>query len=482
MTSTLVPPAPTEADRRPVPAPVGGGAATRPTPFRRLVHGPAEDPAWARPALLALLAGTAVLYLWGLGASGWANSFYSAAAQAGATSWKAMFFGSSDAASFITVDKIPGSIWIMSLSVRMFGLNAWSILVPQALEGVATVGVLYAAVRRWSGPAAGLLAGAAMALTPVAALMFRFNNPDALLVLLLTLSAYALVRALESAHTRWVVLAFSLVGFGFLTKMLQAFLVVPAFGLVYLLAAPTPLRRRIGQLTAGAAAMLVSGGWWVAIVELWPKSSRPYIGGSQNNSVLDLLFGYNGLGRLSGSETGSIGGGNTAAGRWGPTGIGRLFNSSWGGQASWLIPAALLFLVAGVASRGRARRTDRTRAALLLWGGWLLVTAAVFSFSQGIIHEYYAVALAPAIGAIVGIGVTTWWRRRHEMAARALLSVVLVATAAWSARLLGRTPTWFPALRGTVFVLGLVGATALLMAHRLPRPARAGLAALALGV
>ncbi|MDQ1496251.1 MAG: hypothetical protein QOG69_2734, partial [Actinomycetota bacterium] len=194
--------------------PAPDGSAARPGRVERLLYGKPTDPRWVRPALLALLVSTGVLYIWGLGASGWANSFYSAAVQAGSQSWKAFFFGSSDAANFITVDKPPASLWVMELSARMFGVNAWSILVPQALEGVATVAILYATVRRWFTPAAGLLAGAVAALTPVAVLMFRFNNPDALLVLLLTTAAYAVTRALEGASTRWLVLSGSLVGFG----------------------------------------------------------------------------------------------------------------------------------------------------------------------------------------------------------------------------------------------------------------------------
>src|SRR5947209_10456158 len=266
------------------------------------------DPAWVRPCLIALLAATALLYLWGLGASGWANDFYSAAVQAATKSWKAFFFGSSDGANFITVDKAPAALWVMGISARLFGVNAWSILVPQALAGVASVAVLYATVRRWFRPGAALLAGAVLAATPVAALMFRFNNPDALLVLLLIGSAYATTRAVESGKTKWLVLAGALVGFGFLAKMLQALLVVPALGITYLVAGPTPLRRRIAQLLAGAAAMVAAGGWWVAIVELIPPSRRPYIGGSQDNSVFNLLFGYNGFGRLTGNEAGSVGG------------------------------------------------------------------------------------------------------------------------------------------------------------------------------
>jgi 4-amino-4-deoxy-L-arabinose transferase-like glycosyltransferase len=224
----------------------------------RLLRGRATDPTWVRPSLLGLLAVTAVLYLWGLGASGWANDFYSAAAQAASVSWKAFFFGSSDAANSITVDKPPAALWVMGLSARLFGVNAWSLLVPQALMGVATVGLLYACVRRWFGPAAGLVAGAVMALTPVAVLMFRFNNPDALLVLLLVAGAYATVRALEGGSTGWLVLAGACVGFGFLAKQLQTLLVVPAFALVYLAAAPGSLARRLGQLLAAGAAMVAA--------------------------------------------------------------------------------------------------------------------------------------------------------------------------------------------------------------------------------
>src|SRR5262249_26064047 len=279
-------------------------------------------------AAAVLLLSTAVLYLWGLGASGWANAYYSAAAQAGATNWKAMFFGSLDAGNAITVDKTPAALWLMDLSVRLFGLSSWSILVPEALAGVAAVGLLYATVRRWFGTAAGLLAGAVLATTPVAVLMFRFNNPDALLVLLLVAAAYCLTRALERAGTRWVVAAGTMIGFAFLAKMMQAFLVVPAFALVYLVAAPTSLRRRVVQTLAGGAGIGVSAGWWVAIVALWPASSRPMIDGSSDNSILNLITGYNGLGRIFGGGGGPGGGGGGGGGNFsGTTGVLRLFNS-----------------------------------------------------------------------------------------------------------------------------------------------------------
>jgi 4-amino-4-deoxy-L-arabinose transferase-like glycosyltransferase len=440
---------------------VGGVPATPLRWVRLLVRGRQEDAAWVRPSLIGLLGIAALLYLWDLGASGWANAFYSAAVQAGSTSWKAFFFGSFDASNFITVDKSPAALWVMDLSARVFGVNAWSILVPQALEGVATVGFTYLIVRRWFPPAAALIAGATVALTPVAALMFRFDNPDALLVLLLTIATYATVRAIEAGKTKWLVLAATLVGFAFLTKMLQAFLVVPAFGLVYLVAAPVSLRRRITQLVVAAAVMVAASGWWVAIVQLTPAANRPYIGGSQDNSLLNLIFGYNGLGRLTGSETGSVGSTGSAGSMWGPTGLGRLFNASFGGQVSWLLPAALILLVAGLGFTLTRARTDRTRAAFLLWGGSLGVTALVFSLAAGIIHPYYTVALAPSIGALVGMGSVLLWRQRSRTWARLVLATAVGTTSVWSAVLLERSPEFASGLAVAVATLGVGAAIAI---------------------
>ena len=394
--------------------------------------------------------------------------------QAGTKSWKAFFFGSTDASNFITIDKTPASLWPMEISARIFGMSSWSMLAPQALEGVAVVGVIYATVKRWFSPGAALLAGAVAALTPVAALMFRFNNPDALLVLLLVGGAYAVTRALENGKTRWLVLAGALVGFAFLAKELQAFLVLPGFGLVYLIAGPPKLARRISQTIVMGVTTIVAGGWWVAIVQLWPASSRPYIGGSQNNSFWNVLFGYNGFGRLTGSETGSVGGGGVAGqgGQWGATGLTRLFNASFGGQASWLIPAALVLLVGGLVFTLRRPRTDRTRAALILWGSWLVVTGLAISLGKGIIHEYYTVALVPAIGALIGIGAAFMWKHRDSWFARVTLAVAMAATAIWASVLLDRTPTWAPGLRPVVLILGLGISIALLV----PTTRKVGLA------
>jgi 4-amino-4-deoxy-L-arabinose transferase-like glycosyltransferase len=462
-----------ERSSRPLPA------APAPGRLARLVRGRADDPAWARPSLLGLLAATALLYLWALSASGWANDFYSAAAQAASQSWKAFFFGSSDASNFITVDKPPAALWVMGLSARVFGVSSWSLLAPQALMGVATVGLLYATVRRWFGPAAGLLAGAVMALTPVATLIFRFNNPDALLVLLLVAGAYACVRALEGGSTRWLVLAGVLIGLGFLAKQLQTLLVVPAFALVYLAAAPGSPARRLGQLLAAGAAMIAAAGWWVAIVKLWPASSRPYIGGSQTNSILELTFGYNGFGRLTGNETGSVGGApGGPGGGWGPTGWARMLGAEVGGQIAWLLPAAILLLAAGLWLTRRAPRTNRARAGFALWGGWLAVTGLVFSYMQGIFHPYYAVALAPAVAALVGMGATGLWEVRRHPQTRWWLAGTLAVTAVWSYVLLRRTPDWHPGLAPLVLVVGLVVAALIAtMPSVAPRRAVLGVAA-----
>lgn len=439
------------------------------------------EPLWARACLAVLLLSTAALYTWNLAASGWANAFYSAAVQAGAHSWTAFFFGSFDSSNFITVDKPPAALWVMDLSARVFGVSPWSILVPEALEGVAAVWLLYATVRRWFSPAAGLIAGAVLATTPVSALMFRFNNPDALLVLLLVASAYAMTRAVESGGTRWLLLAGVLIGLGFLTKMLQAFLVVPPFALTYVLAAPVSLRQRIGQLIGTGVTMLIAAGWWVAAVTLLPAGVRPYIGGSQNNSVLDLIFGYNGFGRLTGHEVGSVGARGAGTGRWGAVGLTRLFNSEMGGQVSWLLPAALLALAAILWMTRRAPWTDRLRAAGLLWGGWLLITGLTFSLAQGIIHPYYTVALAPAIGVLVGVGAERLWADRQLWQNRLLLAGGVAVTAAWAYVLLDRSPTWHPWLRLGVVTLGATAAAGLLVSGtRAPRPAAAALGLVAL--
>jgi len=418
-------------------------------------------------ALAILLAATAVLYLWDLTASGYANTFYAAAAQAGSQNWKAWFFGSLDTSNFITVDKPPASLWVMGLSGRIFGFSSASLLVPQALMGVGSVALVYAAVKRVASPAAGLVAGAVLAATPAAALMFKFDNPDALLVLLMTLAGYFVVRAMSTVAGRraamWTALAGVALGFAFLTKMLQGLMVLPAFGVAYVIAGQTRLRTRLVHLVIGAAAVIVSAGWWVLAVWLWPADSRPYIGGSTNNSVMDLVLGYNGLGRLFGNTGGGMNGGGAGSSFGGSTGLDRLFGSEMGIQISWLIPAALIALVFGLLACGCAPRTDLLRASLILWGGWFLVTGVIFSYMSGTIHPYYTVALAPAVAGIIGTGGYALWAVRARWIGRCGLAAMMLAAGIWSWVLLHRNADWLPMLKWILLAGTVVGAILILM-------------------
>ena len=444
--------------------------------LRGLVRGSGDEAVWVRPALLGALALAAVLYLWNLTVSGYANTYYSAAALSASKSWSAWFFGSFDAANFITVDKPPLSTMVMGLSVRIFGLSSWTILAPEALAGVATVVVLFLAVKRSFGPVAALIAAVVMALTPAAVLIFRFNNPDALLTLLLVTSAWALLRSLEHGSYRWMILAAACVGFAFLTKYMQAYLVLPAFALVFGFSANTTLRRRLVGLVVAFTAVLVTSGWWVAVVELLPVGSKPFIGGSTSGSVLDLIFGYDGLGRIFGASGpggggaggGGAGGGGAGGGFSGEVGPLRLFNDQFFGEIAWLIPLALVCLAAGLWMRRWARRTDAGLAGYLLWGGWFVVTAIVFSYMSGIVHSYYAVALAPAIAALVGAGLVDLWSARARIWLGGVAVGLLCLGSAWfGSTLLDRTPSFDPGL-GTVAILLAAAALLALVVASLP--------------
>lgn len=426
------------ADPRQVHSPPGGRWQQAGTPCSAVTTlleapAPADDrtparsrrrPPAHRVALAALLAGTAALYTVGLSRSGWGNAFYAGAAQAGSQSWTAWFFGASDAPGSITVDKPPAALWVMGLSVRLFGLSSWSLLVPEALMGVLAVAVLAATVRRVLGPWPGVLAGLLLAVTPVVTLMFRYDNPDALLTLLCVLAAWAVGRAVEDGRTRWLLLAGAFVGTAFLTKSLQAFLVLPGLAAAYLVAGPPKPGRRLLQLLAAGAALVVASGWWVLVVRLVPRAGRPWVGGTKDDDPLSLALGYNGLGRLDGDEMAGGGGlHRTSSSIW------RLVGSG-GDEAGWLLPLAVLALVAGLVLTARAARTDRVRGALVLWGGWLAVTAGVLSTMKGIEHSYYAVQLAPAVAALVALGGALLWRAGRT--GRVLLAAGVVLGTAWS--------------------------------------------------
>ncbi|WLP89365.1 glycosyltransferase family 39 protein [Gordonia sp. NB41Y] len=466
------------------------------------VFTPPADPSprWKWSSLAVLLIGTAVIDLWHLSINGWANSFYTAAIQAGSQSWKAWFFGSSDMANSITVDKPPASLWLPAISVRIFGLNSWSVLVPNALMGVATVALMYVIARKCFGHWAAIGAGAVLALTPVAAMMFRFDNPEALLILLMVAAVWAMLKAVEDGRTRWLVLTGVFVGFGFLTKQLQVMLIVPPLALTYFAFGPHSWPKRLAQCFAALGAMIVSAGWWILAVELWPASSRPWIGGSQNNSILELTLGYNGLGRLNGNETGSVvpggggrggygateipgmpGGGEFPAGpggpggrggMWGQTGILRMFTAEQGGQIAWLIPTALILGIGALvllALAWRAAGRDAVRrpmAHLSVWGLWLILTMSVFSFMAGIFHSYYTAALAPAVAGLLAGGAAVAWYHRDSLWVRVLLAAAVWFAAIWGYVLLQRSPDFVRWLAPIVLFVGLVGGAVMLLAHR----------------
>ena len=452
---------------------------------------PARGPIdWVAVAVLMLAA--AFVFFWNLTASGYANEFYSAAAQAGSKSWEAFLWGSLDAGNAITVDKPPASIWLMALSVRLLGLSSFVILLPQALMGVACTYLLYATVRRVWGNAAGIVAGIVFITTPVAALMFRFNNPDALLILLMLGAAACVLRGLElpadrhgnRVRTRWYAVAGLLIGLGFLTKQFQVLLVLPGFGLAMLLLSPTPWPRRLLDAIVALGAMVVGAGWWVLLTVLVPSGSRPYFGGSQTDSFIELTFSYNGLGRLTGNETGSVIPGASEAlsggsqgGMWGETGLFRLWTSDFGDQITWLAPIAFAALFLGPAKKGQVsfgrfyqgKReyevgqdtvTRIRRAQIVIFGAWLIVTWLVFSFMAGIFHAYYTVALAPAIAVLVAICGASLLTLRDRPWMPGIAGLLIAVTSAWDMALVLRSGS-FAWLGVCVGVVGAVAGLAL---------------------
>jgi 4-amino-4-deoxy-L-arabinose transferase-like glycosyltransferase len=428
--------------------------------LRGLVRGRAGDPAWVRPALLGLLAAAAVMYLYKLTASGYSNTYYAAAVKSASVSLKAWFFGSLDPGSFITVDKPPLSIWLMGLSARIFGFSSSSLLLPQALCTLGTVGLLFATVRRAFGPVPGLLAAGMLVLSPITLALARVDMPDPLLVLLLVASPWATMRGVESGRTRHLVWAGVFVGLAFMTKMLQGWMVVPALAASYLLAGRPRLAVRLGQLALAGAAMVVVSAAWPLAVSLWPGSA-PYVGGSTDGSVWDLILGYNGFGRLTGE------GGGMGAGFGGVPSVWRLFNAQVGGQIAWLLPLAAVSLLAGLWLTRKRPRTDLARAGWVLFGLWAIVHVAVFSAQAGTFHPYYVSALAPAVAALSAAGLVALlgWAARSAVG-MAALAVGVVGSALEAMALLG---DYASAVRAAIAVAAVIAVLALLVPSRVVR-------------
>ncbi len=363
----------------------------------------------ARPELLGVLGIAAFLNLWGLSLNGWANTYYSAAVRAMSTSWHDFLFASMDKTGLMTVDKPPLSLWVQALSARIFGFHPLSVLIPQALMGVAATGLIYDLTRRRFGRAAGFAAGLALAITPIAVAMSRHNNPDELLVLCCVGALWCALRALDTGATKWLVLAGALVGLGFETKMGVALMVVPGIAAAYMWVAPRGRIAAIRQLLAGGAALAAVGLAWPVLVTLTPVSDRPWISGTSDNSVWSLIFSYNGVGRIAGQTgaPGAIGGGGGGGGGGafgGSTGVFRLLQTGLGDQAGWLLGFAIVAGLAVLIS-SRLRRRDPRTGWLIVIGGAFLTTAVVFSLASGIFHPYYVSFLAPFAAALVGAGV-----------------------------------------------------------------------------
>lgn len=480
--TTLAPPPHQEDARRSHRAgpPADGGVAAR---ARRLFTGPEDDPRWARPTMWGILLLATALYAWNL-TSITGNTFYDAAVYSGTKSWKAFFFGALDSGSFITVDKPPFALWVMGLSARVFGYGTWQLMLPMVAAGTGSVALLYRSVKRDFGAVAGTISALVLTLTPITVAITRDTNPDPILVLLMMLGAVALLKAVRNGRLMPLVWSAVAIGFAFNTKMMQAYVVLPAFFVVYLWATNVSLGKRIRNLAVATVALIVSSAWWMVIVDLIPASSRPYIGGSTDNTVWDLVIGYNGFGRIFGASS-SVGSQGNGASFGGSSGLYRMFNEIMGGQISWLIPFAAIALVAGLVLRGRAPRTDAKRAALMLWGGWFVFHYLTFALAEGTFHPYYVTAMAPGIAALAGAGGVMLYRAFREGAAAKwawVLPVAIAASSIWAVVLLQRVSgsgTVYTVAEIVVAAAGVASVLGLLVGRFTRRHRLMGFAALA---
>lgn len=481
---------------------------------------------WQKFALSMVMLTSIFVNFYQLGQNGFGNLFYAAGVRSMADSLHNFFFVSYDPGGFVTVDKPPLGFWLQAISVKLFGFTPFSIFFPQALASVLAVLVLFILVRRHFGVLAGLLAALALALSPLSVATGRNNTIDSILALTLLLGAWAVMRAAETGRWRWLLLSATLVGIGFNIKMAEAYLVVPAFGALYLLAAPRKFWARSGQLVVACLLMLAISLSWAAVVDLIPASQRPYVGSSQNNSEIGLAFGYNGLDRLVGrfgqgggnrsSASGSrhlpsitveratfadnghavspeandpdgagrgIGGlGHFGSGTPGPL---RLLNEPLAGQISWLLPMALLGMLA-LAWRGRPRfRGDRQQQSLLLWGTWLLTMAGFFSIA-GFFHQYYMTTFAPAICALFGIGLVVMWREYRGPGWRGwLLPLAFLATTLEQIHIISSNPAWGAWLLPLIAIPGILvalGLAVVRLASHLDLNARVFIPGLSFGI
>jgi 4-amino-4-deoxy-L-arabinose transferase-like glycosyltransferase len=451
-------------------------------------------PAWTeRWASWAPLVGVVALALfinaWGLSKSGYGNTYYAAAVRSMTESWHNFFFGAFDPGGFITVDKPPVFLWIDALSVRAFGYSSWSLLLPSAVAGAIGVGLLWLLVKRYFGVPAATIAALVLALTPIAVAVNRLNLPEPFYVLALVGAAACVLRSLESRRWwTWTIAAGLLVGVAFNTKMLAGWIPGPALALAIVVGVEgkwwLAWRDWAPRLAVLAAVTLLASASWMLIVDNWPASDRPYVGGSSNNTVSDLILGYNGLDRVEGefggfgggagrgappAGFGAFGGGNGGGNTTNPiNGAGgiiagepdtlRMFDDANGGQIAWFLPFAL---IGGVVSLWYWRDQRLLRAAALLWLGWVLLFGGVFSYSQGIYHSYYTSALAPGVAALVGIGAVSVSQLARRHPAWLVVGAVMALLTLWvQLEVSGRFDGFFEWLRPFMVIAVLVGLAA----------------------
>jgi 4-amino-4-deoxy-L-arabinose transferase-like glycosyltransferase len=424
---------------------------------------PAGQPAWARPALLLVAALSGLAYSWQVGST--IEIFYAAAVRSMTESWHNLLFGAFDPSGTITVDKLPGALWVQALSARLFGFHVWSLMLPQAAEGVLTVLVLYHTVRRLAGPPAALVASVVLAASPATMTLDRGNIPDSLMILLLVLAADSTVTAIVHGRWRSVVMVGLWVGLAFQAKMLEAWLVLPALALAYLVAARGTTWARLGRLVAIGATTVVVSLSYMTFVTLTPASQRPYVDGSTSNSVYQQVFDYNGFSRVGQASPNQLLGRTLGTPLFSqaepPPGWDRLLTRSYGRDTGWLLPAALIAAGGILVARRREPRTDLARAGALLWGTWLVVLAVLFSVSTTM-NSYYAGALSPAVAGLLGIGSALAWQRRREAWVAVVTAATVLVTVGYAAWILPTRGTGLPAgLAAAAIVLGLAAVLAL---------------------
>ncbi|KAA6472997.1 glycosyltransferase family 39 protein [Bacillus swezeyi] len=446
-----------------------------------------------------------------------ANQYYLAAVKSMTQNFHNFFYASFDPSGFVSVDKPPLVLWIQTIFAKIFGVHTWSVILPQALAGVGSVYLLYIMIKPRFGKGAARISALVMALTPIAAAVSRTNNIDSMLVFTLLFSTWCLMRAVKQGKLIWLLAAFGLVGLGFNMKMLQAFMVLPAFLLFYLIAAKAKWKKKIISAVLSLIVLTGIALSWAFVVDYTSADSRPYVGSSQTNSVLELAFGYNGTERLLGQTTGNMNGfrgdmqapggngssdghsqtqdGNTPNGGQGGPGGGkggpgggnggggqsmnmfgtgdagplRLFQSALSGQISWMLPFALFGLLGMIISwfRDRREKADEMKETLF-WAAWLVPVAGFFSIA-GFFHHYYLIMLAPPIAALSGIG---WYamyglyKNQKDWASYLLPAAVLITAAFQVYILSGYTEQIGSAWMYVLAILGLGVTIALLMLKR----------------